>query len=417
MKNRFSALALCMALAMGAVGTMAVTATPAMAAKEKAPKGPVYKLSKPVQSALAEAQKLQAEGNLDGALAKLAEAKAAQKTADDAFVTAQIKYNLASAKKDNALLEEASKEMLASESAPADLRRPLMQNLAAFAYQRGDMAEAIKRYQDLNAAFPGDPDIIVNLAEMHFKAKQAPQAVAMLQQAIDAKKAKNEMVPETWYKRMLAIAFDSKRMDLAVPASLSLVGAYPSQDNWRDSVLIFLDGVKPDDQTTLDAYRLMRAADALKGESDYYDYANSAYMKGLPGEAKAVIDEGVAKKALSATKPTFAELAKLSAGKVGADKAALPKLDTQARGAANGKLAMSTADGYLGYGEYAKAADLYRVALTKGSVDAAVVNTRLGIALARGGDKAGAKQAFSQVTTGPRAQLVKFWLAWLDRAA
>src|SRR3546814_5396224 len=67
--------------------------------------------------------------------------------------------------------------------------------------------------------------------------------------------------------------------------------------------------------------RLMRAAGAMKGESDYYEYANSAYMKGLPGEAKAVIDEGVAAKVLNPGKQTFAELSKLSGAKIAADKA------------------------------------------------------------------------------------------------
>src|SRR3546814_3129104 len=80
-------------------------------------------------------------------------------------------------------------------------------------------------------------------------------------------------VPETWYKRMLAIAYDAKRMDLAVPASLDLVSAYPSADNWRDSLIIFRDTGKLDDQATLDLMRLMRAAGAMKGEADYYEYA------------------------------------------------------------------------------------------------------------------------------------------------
>src|SRR3546814_17833849 len=95
---------------------------------------------------------------------------------------------------------------------------------------------------------------------------------------------------------MLAIAYDAKRMDLAVPASLDLVSAYPSADNWRDSLIIFRDTGKLDDQATLDLMRLMRAAGAMKGEADYYEYANSAYIKGLPGAAKAVLDEGIARK-------------------------------------------------------------------------------------------------------------------------
>src|SRR3546814_3303196 len=128
-----------------------------------------------------------------------------------------------------------------------------------------------------------------------------------------------------------------------------------------DSLIIFRDTGKLDDQATLDLMRLMRAAGAMKGEADYYEYANSAYMKGLPGEAKAVIDEGIAKKMLNPGKQTFAELSRLSAGKVSADKASLPKLATQAKSAANGKLALGTADAYLGYADHAKAGELHQV--------------------------------------------------------
>src|SRR3546814_579289 len=151
--------------------------------------------------------------------------------------------------------------------------------------------------------------------------------------------------------------------------------------------------------------RLMRAAGAMKGESDYYEYANSAYMKGLPGEAKAVIDEGVAAKVLNPGKQTFAELSKLSGAKIAADKASLPKLAVQAKSAANGKLALATADAYLGYKDYAQAAALYQLALTKGGIDVNTVNTRLGIAQARSGQKDQAKATFAKVTGEPRATI------------
>src|SRR3546814_11602288 len=83
-----------------------------------------------------------------------------------------------------------------------------------------------------------------------------------------------------------------------------------------DSLIIFRDTGKLDDQATLDLMRLMRAAGAMKGEADYYEYANSAYMNGLPGEAKAVIDEGIAKKMLNHGNKPFAELSTLSEGKI-----------------------------------------------------------------------------------------------------
>ena len=76
---------------------------------------------------------------------------------------------------------------------------------------------------------------------------------------------------------------------------------------------------------------------------------------------------------------------------------------------------MSTADAYLGYGDYAKAASLYRLALQKGGsgVDADTAQLRLGIALAMSGDKAGARTAFAAVK-GRRADLASFWTLYLD---
>jgi hypothetical protein len=54
--------------------------------------------------------------------------------------------------------------------------------------------------------------------------------------------------------------------------------------------------------------------------------------------------------------------------------------------------------------------------LQKGSVDANVVNTRLGIALAMAGHKAEAETAFKAVG-GARAEVANFWLIWLGQRA
>ena len=163
--------------------------------------------------------------------------------------------------------------------------------------------------------------------------------------------------------------------------------------------------------------RLMATAGALNGERDYYEYAETASTKGLPGEAKAALTQGKAAGALNASKPLVAEISKTVDSKVAGDRAALPALDREARNAANGKAALGTADAYYGYGDFAKAADLYRVALTKGGVDADTVNLRLGAALARSGDKAGAAAALANVKSGTRAQLAQYWTIWMSKTA
>ena len=83
--------------------------------------------------------------------------------------------------------------------------------------------------------------------------------------------------------------------------------------------------------------------------------------------------------------------------KVAGDQASLAAAERQAGASANGRVAMATADAYLGYGQDAKAVTLYRTALTKGGVDVDTVNTRMGIALLRSGDKVGARTAFTSV--------------------
>jgi hypothetical protein len=56
------------------------------------------------------------------------------------------------------------------------------------------------------------------------------------------------------------------------------------------------------------------------------------------------------------------------------------------------------------------------MSMGKPGVDAAVANLHIGMALTRAGDKAGATAAFNAVT-GPRADIAKFWLTYLNQKA
>ena len=60
-----------------------------------------------------------------------------------------------------------------------------------------------------------------------------------------------------------------------------------------------------------------------------------------------------------------------------------------------------------------KKCEILAVALQKGGVDVDQVNTRLGIALARSGQKDEARKYLSAVT-GPRADIAKYWMLYLD---
>ena len=77
---------------------------------------------------------------------------------------------------------------------------------------------------------------------------------------------------------------------------------------------------------------------------------------------------------------------------------------------------MVIADAYYGYGDYAQAADLYRAALGKAGADKDLVYLRLGMALARSGDKAGATAALN-AAGGAQAEVAKLWLTYLSTKA
>ncbi len=406
----FNLRAATVALMLGTAAAGLAVAAPAVAKDAPKPAGPKY--TKAVQVALIAAQKAQAAGDLAGATAQVQIADAAKATPDDILAIGQTKINIGLASKDNAMIEQGLETALSSGKVAETEAPKYWRNLGAIALQRNDYPKAIRAYEQLNTLAPAGGDVAVSLAEMYQHNKQTPQAVATFAKAIEAKKASGQPVPEAWYRRSLAIAYDAKLPAETKTASIALVSGYPNPTNWRDSLTIFRDSAKFDDQGNLDVFRLQRAVGGLAGERDYAEYADAASGRGLPGEAKAVVDEGIAKGMLSTAKPYVKDMVAGLGPRVAKDKAALSGLEKESAASKTGKLAAATADGYLGYGNYAKAAPLYKAALDKGGVDTAQVNLRLGMSLLMNGDKAGATAAFQAVKGGPRETLAQFWLAY-----
>lgn len=402
-----------------ALAAMLMVAMPQAAMAQKKGKEAAaqsFKFSKPVQSLLAQAQKAQQAGDSAGALALLQQAEALpSKNVDDVYMINMMTLNSAIQLKDNALIEKALEGALASGRLNQEDEIKFRRNLGAMALQRNDTNKAVAEFEKLLAITPNDADMMVEVAELQRRQGLNPKAIQTLNQAIAIKGQGGQKADESWYRRALAIAYDAKLPAETVATSEALVRAYPNATNWRDTLIIYRDNARLDDQGNLDVLRLMRQNAALAGERDYAEYAETAAIRGLPGEAKAVLDEGVAKGALQAGKPLVKELLASVNPKIASDRATLPGLEKESATAKNGRMALATADAHLGYGNYAKAADLYKLALEKGSVDPAVANMRLGLALAKTGNKEGAATAFKAVSGAPRDQLARFYEIWLEQ--
>ncbi|ETI59567.1 hypothetical protein C100_20680 [Sphingobium sp. C100] len=414
------ALALALALTSGAVSA------PAFAAKKEKKEekqGMKLNVSPDVIKALQTAQ--QASEKQDFATAKTALAEADSKAAsnDDKYQIGAVKLNTGIGAKDEALKMEGLNQMLDSGLTPPEQAGQFNAVAADAALSQKNYDVAIQRGQAALAAGYKAEAVQPTIAQAYFgKAGTTntatepargftQQGLAALKAAAEASKAAGQPVPAQWYQIGVSRAEAAKLPDVTEWAKMAYQ-AEPSGQNLRTLVRLF-QRANPNitNRENLDVLRLLGASDGLVIAADYTEYAEMASKTGIYGEVKSVIDKGRSKGVLNASQG--GDVYQTAVGRIAGDKSTLGAAEADAQKAATGKIAAATADAYLGYGDYAKAASMFELAKQKGGVDADEVNTRLGIAKMMGGDTAGAKAAFEAVQGGARKQIAGLWIAYL----
>ncbi len=385
-------------------------------AQAAAQAGPKRNFTKGALKALQELQAAADAGDTATYPAKLAAAQALAKTPDDRFFIAQTQYVLAQKVKDVLAIGRAVEAMIQSGGATAEDMPRLLRARGALAANRKDYPAAIAAYQEVLKTSPNDAAIMNDLVLLYREQKQYSQASAVIDQSIAVKKAAGQKPDENTYKLALQTALDGKIRGKIMPLTREWLAAYPSQKSWSDALNIYRQTVESDDEATLDTFRLMRAAKALQHGNEYIAFADALARGRFYAEARAVVNEGVAAGKFPASNASAAAILREVSSRIAGDRTALTGLEGRARSERAGTFALRIAEGYYGHGDFAKAAEFYRLALQKGSVDANLVNTRLGMALAQSGRKAEAEAAFKAVT-GPRADLANFWMMWANQRA
>jgi tetratricopeptide (TPR) repeat protein len=345
----------------------------------------------------------------------LAAANAKAKTKDDRFIIAQLQTKAAVDANDNAATIAGLQAVVASGYLSPAETLPHYMNIGKLNYNSKAFEPAAAAFDQVLKLDPNNLDAMVMLAEARNGQGKSAEAVSMIQKAIAAKTAAGQKADETWYKRAVALAFNAK-MPNATDLGRQWVAAYPNPKTWRDTIRIYQTTSALDDGALLDTMRLAQATGALAGESDYFRYTDTLVKKGFPGEAKAVLEQGFAANSINKSKATFTQLYSLASTRSQGDRASLDASAPAAKAAADAKKAMVTAEAYYGYGDYQKAADMFRVALDKPGVDKDLANLRLGMSLARAGDKAGATAALNAVG-GAQAGVAKLWLTYVETKA
>lgn len=404
-------------------GTAPFAIAPAVAQKKsEEAKAPGLKLSKEVRDPAAKAQAALAAKDLATAEPLVAQAEAAAKTEDDKYIAAALRLNVEVLKSQApggsvAGLKAPLQVLVANPRTPQADQARYNYQLGVFATNDKDNAAAATYFQRAQQLGYNDPNLPLQLVKLKMEGGDIAGGSAELEKVIDAQIAAGQKPDEQLFRYAISRTNQKRLAPQTYNWLKRYVATYPTAKTWRDAVVTY--GLQPQGVATLDKgqkvdlYRLLRAAKALADQYDYEIYAQWAFDLGLPYETKAVLAEGKAAGKIPASSTNANDLLK-AANTAISNEGSLATLEPRAKAAANGKLAASTGDAYLGSSNWAKAVEMYRLALQKGSVDADAVNTRLGIALANSGDKEGARAAFQAVKTPPRDGVAGLWIEYLD---
>lgn len=374
------------------------------------------KLSKEEVVALQPVEKAIQAKDWAAAKAALPAAEAAAKSADARFYVGQFQVNIAGGTNDAQLQARGVDAMVASGGGDPSKMASIYRAQAQIAIQAKDFAKADAALSRLSQLTPNDPEIATLTAETKFRQNRPAEALPLFQKAIAAQEAAGQPVPEALHLFALQSAVDAKMYPQALALSKTVVTKYPNQKNWRNAILLLRQNTSPQGPALLDMMRLMRAAKAMDTSDEYLLLGDLLARGRFYAEARSVLDEGFASGKLPRGNADAAAILKEVTPRIAGDRTALAGLEPRARTAANGEMALRLAEGYYGHADYAKAIELYRLALQKGGVDAALVNSRLGMALALAGQRPAAEEALKGVT-GPRAALASYWLLWLSQRA
>ena len=373
--------------------------------------GPKIAPSKGALKAIAELQDAVVKNDYASVPAKVAAANAVATTKEDRYLIGQLHLKAALTAKDNAGMAAAIDAVAASGYLDAAKTSDLYVALGGTYYNAKQYPQAAAAYQKATALNPANTEALELLGESMVAQGNKAAATSAFQRAVQVKVAAGQKPDEALLKRAVAVAYDAQSPS-AVELARQWVSAYPNASSWSDAIAIYSNLNHPDVEGTLDLLRLKQATGALKSGSEYAQYIRAAADQSNFNEAQKAYDAAVAANLIDPKKAEYNDLVNIKSK----PKATAADLAAATKTAQSGMALLRIGDRYAAMGDYAKAVELYRMSMGKPGVDAAVANLHIGMALANSGDKAGATAALNAVT-GPRADIAKFWMTYLNQKA
>ncbi|TRZ68755.1 MAG: hypothetical protein D4S02_03245 [Rhodocyclaceae bacterium] len=392
-------------------GDLVPGAGSALAAEEAAPAPDTVRAE--VAKPLKEAQDLTTAKQYQEALAKIDEADAVpDKTAYESYVISRNRGAAAFAGGNVDLAAKSFNATIGFNRLTKEEFLDISRALAVQFYNKPDHANAVvwaARYLEKGGP---EPQIKVLLAQAHFLRNDCASAAAVLQKFNREDEAAGRVMPENQLQLWANCEMKLKHNDELVTALERLVIHYPKKSYWTDLVRRVQVNPAFSERLALDAYRLQSYAGVIDNAEEYLDMAGLAMQAGFPGEAKKVLDTGVADKLLATTDMKVKKLQEQVSKGLAEDMKAMPQDEQRAAAAKTGVTPVSIGFNFVLHGQFDKGIPLIEQGIAKGGLkypeDAKL---KLAMAYLYAGQKDKAVQAFKSIAgTDGIEVLARLWL-------
>ena len=362
-------------------------------------------MSAEVGKPLQDAQKLAKAGNYAAALKKTREAAAVKKkTAYESFVVNDFMGYLSARLGDYASAVKAYEASYGSSYVPAAQKPKRLKALADMAYRGKMYGKAASFASQYQKSFGPDQSMQVLVMQSDYLRKDYPAAAKSAAALVASAEKAGKAPEESWLQIQMASAQQAGDKAMRAAALRKLVKYAPSDVYWKQLLADTQRAVGTSDRMTLELDRILRAKGYMDSSRRYMEAAQIAIQLGLPGEAKALMEEGF-KKGVLGGKDKNRELRLLNMAK----KLAAEDRQTLAKDAPTPKGKAALGEAYASYGDYAKAIALYKSALASPFPKADLARLHLAQAYLATGRKSAAQKALHGIKDPKAAQLAGVW--------
>lgn len=395
---------------------LTVATAPAQAADKAKAENP-NKISKSVVKSLTDCKKAVDGKDYATAIAKCTEAKNTPDTTDwDKYVTDRYLGVAYFGAGDRVKAGDAFYAVLKNPTCPDEDKENLTAPAMGLASDRNDYARVIDLGQMAIKGTITNPDVYGTLAAAYYSTNDTPNAILYANKGVDLAKSQNK-IPQYGLYQILTFSYDKlKDRPNELKGFEYMARDYGKPDDWRYLLDLSLEFLPPGNKSmreiaALDMYRLRMVVDVPWQPANYLEAADAAHAARSWGDARAVLQMGIAKGVIDAKKvgPLLAQT-NADAKK---DEPTLPQVEKIAKDA---KSLANVAEAYYGYGRYADAARAAQSAVVAGGPFAAEGKLVLAMSQVRLGNEAAAKQTLAGFQGDPAiTRAAQLWSVYLDR--